>query len=142
MSTLISMAGRWVIGKAASAPRALLYMAILLLVLVAGYLALSWYAAGQRLDEARSTAETLRDTLGECQTRNADLSASVASLESGIAEQNARVQRLRADAAEASQSAAKAAETYRTAPARGLADDITPDDVNNAVRERIEDLSR
>lgn len=138
MGGLLSMIG----GAASAVPRGVLYAVIGGVLAAAAAAGWQSYASGQRLAEARDAAATLRDELGACQTRAADLSASVSSLRAGIADQNAAIQALRSDGVQAEQSARDAAEPYRTAPARGLAEDITPDDVNETVRDRIEDLTR
>lgn len=138
MGGLLSMIG----GAASAVPRGVLYAAIGALVAAAVGAGWKSYSTGQRLAEARDSAAALRDELGACQTRAADLSASVSNLRAGIADQNTAIQALRSDGAQAEQSARDAAEPYRTAPARGLAGDITPDDVNETVRDRIEDLAR
>ena len=138
MSSIVSL----IAGAASAVPRGVLYAVIGALVAAAVGAGWKSYATGQRLAEARDAAATLRAELGACQARAADLSASVSNLRAGIADQNAAIQGLRADGAQAEQSARDAAEPYRTAPARGIADDITPDDVNETVRDRIEDLTR
>ena len=138
MGGLLSMIG----GAASAIPRGVLYAVIGAVVAAAVGAGWKSYSTGQRLAESRDTAATLRDELGACQIRAAYLFASVSNMRAGIARQNAAIQALRADGAQAEQSARDAAEPYRTAPARGLADDITPDDVNETVRDRIEDLTR
>ncbi|WP_423820850.1 hypothetical protein V5738_10960 [Salinisphaera sp. SPP-AMP-43] len=129
-------------GAIGGMPRWMLYVIAALAIAAAVWAFTSKVANSHRLDECHDNTAKLQSKLSAAQRQIADLQASKANLETALSDQNTQIEKLRADAAEASKQAADAADTHRNAPQRDVSDDVSPAAVNKQVRQRIQELSQ